>query len=110
MNQTIRLLTMTEVNAMLNTLTPQDLLLDVREPEEFREGRVPGSRNIPLGVVGNHADELKDKQKVIIYCRSGRRAQVAWEELTGHGLNNLYCVADGGMLDWNQNGYPIEKS
>lgn len=92
-----------------STLSEKDLLVDVREPEEYRMGRVPGSQNIPLGTVHNHADELQGYERVFVYCAHGRRSQMAAQILKELGLKNIVCVAGTGMAEWEQAGYPVEK-
>ena len=52
--------------------TPGALLLDVRTPEEYAAGHVPGSRNIPLDCVGQA--ELDREAPLFVYCRSGARS------------------------------------
>lgn len=100
---------MQELHARLAKLGKSEVVLDVREPEEFSEGHVPGSVNIPVGQVGQRFNELQKYERVYIHCRSGKRAQVAFHELTNKGLTNLVCIADGGMLDWQHAGYEIER-
>jgi len=46
--------------------------------------------------------------KIVLYCRSGRMSAIAAEELVGLGYTNLWNL-DGGMVDWEQTGYKIEK-
>lgn len=101
-------ITMPEIHEFYKSMKPNELLLDIREPEEFQEGHVPGARNIPMGEVTEHADELAKFDKVYIYCRSGGRAQNVWLELAQKGLKNTLVVANGGMLDWNALGFEVE--
>lgn len=86
-----------------------EIILDVRTPEEFAEGHVPGAKNIPHDQVGNHLDELKKYKKIYMHCKAGGRAQTAFMELKSKGLNNLVCVSVGGMADWQAKGYPTQK-
>ena len=46
--------------------------------------------------------------KIVLYCRSGRMSQIAAEALVEHGYTNIWDLA-GGMLDWEQAGYPLEN-
>lgn len=91
------------------SLTPQDLILDVRTPGEFAAGHIPKAKNIPVDQVMNHVSELKPYQTLYLYCRSGGRVNVAWEILDSLGLKNMVCVVDGGFPDWAEAGYPSEK-
>jgi sulfur dioxygenase len=86
-----------------------ELIIDNRTEEEFATGRVPGSRNIPLGTEDQHIDELQEFEFVYIYCHSGRRAQTAFTHLSILGLDNLICVSHAGMPDWIESGYPVES-
>ncbi len=86
----------------------QVLIVDNRSPEEFSQGHVPGSKNIPLGEEGNYLDELKQYQQVYMYCRSGRRSQTATINLSLLGLTHINCVSHSGYPDWQKSGYGIE--
>ncbi len=91
---------MQEIKKYLNSPKANTLVLDVREPEEFAEGHVPGAKNIPLGEVSQHLTEIKSYQRILLYCRSGKRAQIATMELEGQGVLGIECVAQGGMITW----------
>lgn len=99
--------TMEEVKDALPTLGAKDLLLDVRTPEEYAEGHIAGSRNIDHEEVAHFAGELKNYDRVIVYCRSGKRSQIAFHSLAQMGLKNLVCVSGGGMMTWIERGYPV---
>jgi glyoxylase-like metal-dependent hydrolase (beta-lactamase superfamily II)/rhodanese-related sulfurtransferase len=99
---------MSDLHNAWQQLGENDLIVDNRQAEEFAEGHVPGSLNIPLGSETNHAEELKSYDKVYMYCRSGRRAQTALTNLSLIGVNNLVCVSHTGMPNWIAAGYPVE--
>lgn len=101
--------TMADLHDVWRNRSSDDLFVDNRTPEEYAEGHVPASINIPFGEEANHAAELKKYQHVYIYCRSGRRAQTAYTNLSLTGLNNLVCVSHTGMPNWIAAGYPVEK-
>ena len=76
------------------------VILDVRTQEEFDSGHVPGAILIPDYEIKEKAPQvLTDKnQKILVYCRSGRRSKLACEELVNLGYTNLYEF--GGINDW----------
>jgi phage shock protein E len=68
-------------------------LVDVRTPAEFAEGHVNGSINIPLDQVANQLDKFKEKEQIIVFCRSGNRSGQAKMILEQNGFKN---VINGG--------------
>ena len=76
------------------------VILDVRRPDEFAEGRIPGAINVPNEDIGTaEIAELPDKsQLILVYCRSGRRSKEAAEKLVKLGYTNI--VEFGGILDY----------
>lgn len=90
-------------------LGPNDLVLDVRSKEEFEEGHIKGARNTNHEEVGSIVDELKQYETVYVHCKLGGRAQVAAQTLREAGLTNIVCVSDGGILRWQEQGWPVEK-
>lgn len=100
---------MPELDGIRKNLKNNELILDVRTPEEFKSGHVPGSRNIPFDEVEKHAADLKKYARIYIHCQAGVRALKATDALTRMGLANLVCVTGSGMGDWIQAGLPIER-
>lgn len=76
------------------------LLLDVRQPEEYEAGHIPGATLIPLGELEARQGELDRNKKIIAYCRSGRRSMAAAIALCGLGFKGVQHL-DGGILDWS---------
>lgn len=76
------------------------IILDVRRPDEYAEGHIPGAINVPNEEIGTaEIPELPDKaQLILVYCRSGRRSKEASEKLVKLGYTNV--VEFGGILDW----------
>lgn len=68
-------------------------LVDVRSPEEFAEGSVPGAVNIPLDVLPGKLAEFKGKEHTVLFCRSGARSGMAKTFLENNGLRG---VINGG--------------
>ena len=75
------------------------ILLDVRTPEEFAGGHIPGAINVPNEIIGeNDITELPDKdQRIYVYCRSGNRSKQAAAKLVNLGYTNV--VEIGGIID-----------
>ena len=82
------------------------IILDVRRPDEFAEGHIPGAINVPNEEIGTaEIAKLPNKsQLILVYCRSGRRSKEAAAKLVKLGYTNI--VEFGGILDWHGN---IEK-
>lgn len=107
----VRQMSTGELTTRLNTLDPP-VLLDVREPEEYRGelGHITGSRFFPLREFSERASELsamKDREIVTI-CRVGVRSATAAAILTGLGCDRVWNLK-GGMLEWKQAGLPVER-
>jgi rhodanese-related sulfurtransferase len=90
-------------------LKPNEIILDVRGPDEYAEGHIPGALNIPVDQVAARADEIKHYDQVFIHCKRGGRAQTAFNALKAVGLKNVVCVADAGMDAWIERGYPVAR-
>jgi glyoxylase-like metal-dependent hydrolase (beta-lactamase superfamily II) len=73
-------------------------LLDVREPDEFRDWKIAGAVNIPLGTLGEHLDEIPTNRDVVVICARGARAQQGADILLEAGRSSL--ILDGGMGEW----------
>lgn len=81
-------------DAAQNHLRAGALLVDVRTPEEFKSGSLPGAVNIPVNAlksgIANHAP---DKGKVVLlHCQSGRRSAGAEKELRAMGYTNAFNI------------------
>jgi len=76
------------------------VVLDVRRPDEFAAGHIPGAVCIPNETIDREPPEaLPDLgQRILIYCRSGRRSKEAAQKLADMGYTDLYEF--GGILDW----------
>ena len=76
------------------------VLLDVRTPEEYRSGHIPGAIVVPNETIGTEEiAQLPDKdQLIMVYCRSGNRSKQASDKLVKLGYTNI--VEFGGIIDW----------
>jgi rhodanese-related sulfurtransferase len=84
-------------------------LLDVRSPAEFETAHIPGSYNVPLNLLGEHADEIRSHLDVpvVIICRSGNRAAQANRTLAGAGMSNTH-ILEGGLMGWDNGSRPLQ--
>lgn len=80
------------------------VIVDVREPDEYAEGHIPGSRLIPLGTLPERMGEIPSDREVVVVCRSGGRSTAACQHLqaAGYQVKNL----TGGMIGWRG---PVER-
>ena len=80
------------------------VIIDVRESDEFVNGAIENSQNMPLGLVIRNVkkgqiEELKGK-KICVYCASGYRGNIAADELVKAGFSAINL--EGGYMAWNQ--------
>jgi rhodanese-related sulfurtransferase len=73
-------------NKLAHMLSGGAIILDVREPEEFRAGHVEGSLNIPLDALAGEMKNLDKRQPIVTCCRSGARSAAAASLLTKNGF------------------------
>lgn len=82
------------------------LLLDVREPADWRAGHAPRARHIPLGELAARVGEVPADRPVITVCPSGARSRQA-AALLAHDHNQIYNLS-GGMRAWVQAGMALQ--
>jgi rhodanese-related sulfurtransferase len=101
------LVTQEEVLRLIDAGTAP-MILDVRTPEEFAEGHVPGAINISYDELGDRLGEIESARNdgLIVYCRSGRRAGIAEELLLGEGFSNVQHL-EGDMIAWLEANRPV---
>ena len=88
----------------------ENLILDVRSPEEYAEGHIPGAVNIPYDRLGFRLAEIgthKNKD-IVLYCGSGVRVVIAANILQAAGFNKLLHLV-GDMDGWRSNGLAVKK-
>ncbi|MEM0909886.1 MAG: rhodanese-like domain-containing protein [Pseudomonadota bacterium] len=83
------------------------LIVDVRRPGEFEEGHVPNAINIPLADIQASGDLLPPGDiPIVMYCRSGKRANKALIIMHERGHSNLFHL-EGDMLGWFDAELPV---
>jgi len=80
------------------------LIIDVREPREFRQGHIPQARLMPLPQILANAKDLPYDREIILVCRGGRRSARAAYALQQKGYNKV-SILRGGMLAWETAGF-----
>lgn len=80
-------------------------VIDVREPEEYVGGHVPGARLIPLGRLPNRLATLPRDERVYLICRSGNRSLAAADYLARAGVDAVSVM--GGTAAWQRAGHAI---
>jgi rhodanese-related sulfurtransferase len=91
--------------------------VDVREPDEFAEGHIPGARSFPRGFLEVRADLehhkrdrwLEDRErKLILYCGGGHRSALAARTLQEMGFERVLSLAKG-WTGWIEQDLPVER-
>ncbi len=110
---TIKECTVSQVEEFLNSDT---ILIDIREPDEYSRGHIPGAIHVPrgmlefqivktlehIGVAADPADE-----DMVLYCGTGGRSALAAKSLDDMGFRNVRSM-DGGIIAWNEAGLPVD--
>jgi hydroxyacylglutathione hydrolase len=97
-----------ELHQMLNNGNGL-VLVDVREPWEYRQGHVSQALSIPLGDLARRVGELDTAKPVALICASGNRSQSAAALLGQKGFAQVYNVQHG-MIGWQRSGYPVSRN
>jgi len=86
------------------------LILDVRTPEEFARGHVPGARNIAIDELARRIDELSGhrQEEIVVYCEGGPRAERASDLLADAGFDSVRHL-EGDMSGWRAAGLPTDN-
>ena len=84
------------------------VILDVRELDEFRQVRVPGSLFIPMSQLGARLHEIPKDRPVLVMCASGSRSSNVTAHLVGSGWEDVGNVA-GGIITWERMGLPVTR-
>jgi rhodanese-related sulfurtransferase len=91
--------------------------VDVREPDEYAAGRIPGARNFPRGFLEVRADLEHPKRdpwladrgrKLLLYCGGGKRSALAARTLLEMGFAQVVSMAEG-FSGWLRRGHPVER-
>ncbi len=90
--------------------TGQGVLIDIREPAEWIDGRIVGALPVPRGVLESKIEQLAPDvdQAIVLYCASGGRSALAADSLQRMGYRNVVSLA-GGFTAWREAGHPVQR-
>ena len=106
--------TKTEVNSKeASTLLQKDsklIVLDVRTPDEYKEGHIKGAVNIDIRQADafSKIDKLNRSAKYLVYCRTNHRSGMAVDHMMQSGFKNVYQMMDG-FPGWAANKLAVQK-
>ncbi|MBM3947065.1 MAG: rhodanese-like domain-containing protein [SAR202 cluster bacterium] len=84
------------------------VVIDVRKPNEFQAGHVPGAKLIPVDDVLKRYQEIPRDKDVLFVCGVGQRSALACEYAAALGLTRIFNI-EGGTEAWIKRGYAVEK-
>ena len=108
-----------EAKQRITEVTPQQVremrergddvaIIDVREPNEWNLGHIPGATHIPRGVLESSIEpRVPRERKVVLYCASGNRSALAAETLGQMGYGDVASMS-GGFRGWAESGGEVE--
>lgn len=99
-------ITASELNEKLK-FGKHPLVLDVRQPEEFRTGHISGAKLIPLNELQRRIKELPKGREIVCVCASGNRSTSAAKTLAKEGYTVLNL--SGGMMAWRKAKLLVQK-
>ena len=111
---TIKECTVSEVKDILSSDT---ILIDIREPDEYARGHIPGAIHVPRGMLEfqilktlEHIGIAADPASVdmVLYCGTGGRSALATKSMDDMGYRNVRSM-DGGIVAWNEAGLPVDS-
>jgi rhodanese-related sulfurtransferase len=108
-NQTTPALTLSKeisVDEAYQLFQNGEFILDVRQPDEYEAGHIPGSVLIPLDLLESKLSEIPQDNEVVVVCRSGNRSATGRDILLNAGFTSVTSMA-GGMNQWHEKGYEI---
>lgn len=86
------------------------LVIDVREPKDYKAGHVAGALNWPLAKLDSFMSEVPkyESRPMLVVCKVGSSASAAVKKITQAGHSDVSRIS-GGMMDWTANNLPVKK-
>ncbi len=101
-----------DVTAFSKAITNEDeIIIDVRTPEEFAQGHIQNAVNADFNDLSQfkaYLDTLDKNQTYLIYCRTGNRSAQAQKMMEEKGFTHISNL-DGGIVSWQAAGHPLVK-
>lgn len=95
-----------ELKILMETKSGTFTLVDVRDPQEFAGGHIPGAINIPSDKFAAGSAVLDKGKLVVVYCKSGGRSYTAYRKLQKLDYSK---IAQAILADWEEAGLPVTK-
>lgn len=95
-----------ELKIILETKSGTFTLVDVRDPQEFSDGHIPGAINIPSDRFAAGSAVLDKEKLIIVYCKSGGRSYTAYRKLQKLDYSKILQAI---LVDWEEAGLPVTK-
>jgi len=95
-----------ELKVLVETKAGAFTLVDVRDPQEFAEGHIPGAINIPSDKFAAGSAVLDKEKLIVVYCKSGGRSYTAFRKLQKLDYSK---IAQAIISDWEGAGLPVAK-
>lgn len=101
-----RSITVAEAKALIEK-RPDIVILDIRTPEELREGAIEGSTLVPFWAIMQNKLKLPKETPIVLVCAVGGRSYAAGQMLVKYGYKEVYNVS-GGLVAWKEAGLPVK--
>lgn len=100
-----------EFKSKIDRLQSNEIILDIRTPQEFDSGKINGAVNIDFysPTFQKRLEELDRKKTYFVYCNSGNRSKAALGIMRNLGFQRVYELS-GGIQEWSARNFPICKS
>ncbi|MCC7554646.1 MAG: rhodanese-like domain-containing protein [Methanoculleus marisnigri] len=107
-DRVVRTITPSEASALIEERgdDPGFVIIDVRRPDEFAGGHIPGAVNIDSAEFSEHLDGLDPEATYLIYCQRGVRSAGVRELMRDAEFREVYEI-EGGMSAWEEVGLPV---